>query len=184
MFASTRRLPSSMLTSLTSAYSRICFTARRYASASAEPRMSGSLTISTSGTPARLRSTAVTPGNRSWTDLPASSSMCTRVTPIAMRRAVVLHSDLDAAAGRERPIELRDLVSLRQVGIEVVLSREDRRRVHLAAERERGANRQLDGVFVEHRQRAGQRRGTPDTCSRSAARRSPSSSSRRSSSPS
>ena len=33
-FASTRRLPSSMLTSLTSTYSRICLSARRYASAS------------------------------------------------------------------------------------------------------------------------------------------------------
>src|SRR3569623_1096742 len=40
--------------------------------------MSGSLTISMSGTPERFRSMAVAPGYRSCTDLPASSSMCTR----------------------------------------------------------------------------------------------------------
>ena len=48
-FASTRRLPSSMLTSLTSTYSRICLSTRRYAPACAAERMSGSLTISMSG---------------------------------------------------------------------------------------------------------------------------------------
>ena len=66
-------------------------------------------------------------------------------------------ADLDAPVGRERLVELRDLISLRQIGIEIVLAREDRRRVDRAAERERGAHRQLDGVLVEHRQRAGQR---------------------------
>ena len=81
MFASTRSDPSSMLTSLTSAYSSICLSTRRYAPASAADRMSGSLTISTSGTPDRLRSIAVTPGYRSWMDLPASSSMWRRVMP-------------------------------------------------------------------------------------------------------
>ena len=58
---------------------------------------------------------------------------------------------------RQRLVELRDLVSLRQVGIEVVLAREDRRRLHGAAERQRRSDRQLDGVIVEHRQRAGKR---------------------------
>ena len=62
----------------------------------------------------------------------------------------------DAAAGRERPLVLRNLVALRQVRIEVVLPREDRPRLHRAAERERRAHRQLDRASVEHRQRAGQ----------------------------
>src|SRR5437016_4269305 len=33
---------------------------------------------------------------------------------------------VDAPAGRQRPIELRDLISLRQVGIKVILAGEDR----------------------------------------------------------
>ena len=70
MFASTRRLPSSMFTSLTSTILEDLLEARRYAPASAAERMSGSLTISMSGTPARLRSMAVDAGKRSWIDLP------------------------------------------------------------------------------------------------------------------
>src|SRR4029079_9579787 len=46
----------------------------------------------------------------------------------------------EAAARRQRQLVLRDLVALRQVGIEVVLAREDRRLVDRAAERQRGAN--------------------------------------------
>ena len=45
--------------------------------------------------------------------------------------------ELDDAAGRERLLVLRDLIALRQVRIEVVLAREDRRLVDPAAERER-----------------------------------------------
>ena len=63
----------------------------------------------------------------------------------------------DAAVGRERLVELRDLISLGQIGIEVILAREDRRRVHRAAERERRTHRQLDRALVEHGQRARQR---------------------------
>ena len=65
-------------------------------------------------------------------------------------------TELDRAAGRERPLVLRDLVALGQVGIEVVLAREDRRRVDRAAERQRGARGELDGAPVQHRQRARQ----------------------------
>ena len=43
------------------------------------------------------------------------------------------HLVLDAAAGRNRPLVLGNLVALGQVGIEVVLAREDRDRVDLAA---------------------------------------------------
>ena len=59
----------------------------------------------------------------------------------------------DLAVGGERPVVLRDLVALGQVGIEVVLAREHRRRMHRAAERERGARRQFHRAPVEHRQR-------------------------------
>ena len=46
--------------------------------------MSGSLTISMSGTPARLKSTPLRwsdPGNPSWTSFPASSSIWIRLIP-------------------------------------------------------------------------------------------------------
>ena len=54
MFASQRKLPSSMLQSLTPANSRTSFTARQYAMASSGDRKSGSPTISMSGTQERL----------------------------------------------------------------------------------------------------------------------------------
>ncbi len=54
MLASQRSDPSSMRTSLTSSDSSVVRSWRRYAAASSGVRMSGSLTHSTSGTPARL----------------------------------------------------------------------------------------------------------------------------------
>ena len=54
MFASQRSDPSSIRTSLTSSDSSVARSSRRYAAASSGERMSGSLTHSTSGTPARL----------------------------------------------------------------------------------------------------------------------------------
>lgn len=50
--------------------------------------MSGSETISTSGVPARFRSTPVARGKRSCTDFPASSSMCTRWIRMARPAAI------------------------------------------------------------------------------------------------
>ena len=58
---------------------------RRYAPPSSGVRMSGSETISISGTEHRLRSAsdACAPANSpSWTSFPASSSMWIRVIPI------------------------------------------------------------------------------------------------------
>src|SRR5438874_12745393 len=58
-------------------------------------------------------------------------------------------------AGGERAIELRDLISLRKVGIEIVFAREDRSLVNFALRRECHPNRELDRFSIEHRQRAG-----------------------------
>src|SRR5690606_5672210 len=58
------------------------------------------------------------------------------------------------ALGCQRLVELRDLVALGQVGIEVVLARENAGLVHLATERQRRARGQGDGPLVGHRQRA------------------------------
>src|SRR5262249_23002982 len=71
----------------------------------------------------------------------------------------------DAAALAERPVELADLVALRQVAVEVVLAVELAPRCDLGAERERGAHGERERLLVEDRQgarlsgaaRAGQR---------------------------
>src|SRR6185437_770909 len=59
----------------------------------------------------------------------------------------------DSTARRERRLELRDLISLRKIGVEVVLSREHRSRLDRALERDRSANRELHGAVVEDGER-------------------------------
>jgi predicted nucleic acid-binding protein len=51
--------------------------------------------------------------------------------------------------------ELRNLVALRQVRIEIVLAVEDRAVVDLRLEAKPGAHRLLDALLVDHRQHAG-----------------------------
>jgi len=72
---------------------------------------------------------------------------------------------LDRAGGRgyidpsmlgDGLVELRDLVALGQVGIEVVLARENGALAYLAVDTERGQCGEVDGLRIEHRQRAGQ----------------------------
>ena len=82
--ASQRKLPSSMLPSQISRYMRIERSMRRYAPASAMVRMSGSLTISSNGTPERLKSTRLASPCASWMFFPVSSSMWMRVRPIRL----------------------------------------------------------------------------------------------------
>ena len=67
--------------------------------------------------------------------------------------------DLQPTVLGERLIELRDLVTLRQVGIEVVLAREAGEVAHLAVEGQRGFDTQDDGLAIQDRQRAGQTQG-------------------------
>ena len=114
-------------------------------------------TISISGTPARFRSTRV-PRARAVVDRLAGVLLHVDARDAdAPRPASAAGLDLEPAARREGLLVLRDLVALREVGVEVVLAREDRARVHLAVGGEGHAQRQLDGAAVEHRQRAGQR---------------------------
>ena len=63
---------------------------------------------------------------------------------------------IDPAVLCDGLVELRDLVALGQVGIEVVLAREDGALAHLAVDGQGGQRGVLDGLGVEHRQRAGQ----------------------------
>ncbi len=71
--------------------------------------------------------------------------------PNAPRRAG--HLILDAAAGRNGPLVLRDLVPLWKVRIEVVLPREDGDRIHAAVQGMRDPDGQFHGPAIQHRQR-------------------------------
>ena len=53
---------------------------------------------------------------------------------------------------RQRVGELGYLISLRKIGIEIALPREDTHFVHLAIQTERSDERQIDGFGIEHRQ--------------------------------
>ncbi len=90
--ASARSEPSSMLQSLTPSARSVWRSWRRKAPASAAERRSGSVTISSSGVPPRLKSTpdASAPARRppapTWTSLAASSSRWARVIPTSRSR--------------------------------------------------------------------------------------------------
>jgi hypothetical protein len=56
--------------------------------------------------------------------------------------------EADAATGGERPVELRDLVPLGQIGIEIVLPGEDAGFMHRASQREGAADRQTDRLGI------------------------------------
>src|SRR5581483_5144961 len=58
-------------------------------------------------------------------------------------------------AGGEGLVELGNLVSLRQVRIEIVLSCEDRAVMNCATGRDRHPDRELDRLSIQHRQRSG-----------------------------
>ncbi len=70
--------------------------------------------------------------------------------PHALR---VMGERQQSALGK-RTVVLADLVALRQVGVEVVLAREDRGGMDLAAQRRGERDGQVDGMAVDHRQGA------------------------------
>ena len=71
--------------------------------------------------------------------------------------------DFDVAVLGERLIELRDLVALRQVGIEVVLAGEDRALAHLAVQGSRGQHGKLDRLAFSTGKAPGMPRQTGHT---------------------
>ena len=128
-----------MLPSVTPVATRIARIRLKHSAASAADRTSGWLTISMSGTPLRLKSSAVVAiriGERLVQRLAGVLFEVDADDPDPARVAARL--ELEHAVGGERPIVLGDLVALRQVGIEIVLPREDRGRMHRAAERQSG----------------------------------------------
>ncbi len=63
---------------------------------------------------------------------------------------------VDPSVLGDRLVVLRDLVALGQVGIKIILPGKNRPLAHLAVDGQRGQRGELDGLRVEHRQRAGQ----------------------------
>ena len=63
---------------------------------------------------------------------------------------------VDPAVLGQRLVELRNLVALGQVGIEIILAGEDGALAHLAVDGQRSQRGKLDGLRVQHRQSAGQ----------------------------
>ena len=96
-FASQRRLPSSMFTSEAPIALIVERRSWSHSRASAPLRTSGSVTISTSGVPPRLKSTSeapepepwIRPDSETWTSLAASSSRWTRWMRMSPRRPFV-----------------------------------------------------------------------------------------------
>src|ERR687897_5352 len=66
-------------------------------------------------------------------------------------------NELEMSVNRQRKVVLRDLVALRQVGVEVVLAVEFAEWWNHTVERNASQDRRLNSRFVQHRQRA---RGT------------------------
>src|SRR5258705_12941949 len=62
--------------------------------------------------------------------------------------AALGREEREGAVGGERLIELRDLVALGEIGIEIILARKDALRMHRAAECERAADGETDGGAV------------------------------------
>ena len=129
MLASQRSDPSSMFTSLTPSERSVVRRSVSHSRACAAERTSGSVTISASGVPPRLKSTTdesdpwMRPLAPAWTSFAASSSRCTRWMRTSPSRPALA----------QRLVVLADLVALGQVGIEVVLAVEDRPRRELAS---------------------------------------------------
>ncbi len=149
--ASQRKLPSSMLPSQIPRYWTRVRRARRYAPASAGDDISGSLTISSSGTPERLKSTRL--ASRVVDVLAGVLLHVDAREPHAL--GVAVHRDLDRAAGADRQLVLADLIALGEIGIEVVLARPPAALGDAAAGGEAGTHRELDDPPIQHRQHAG-----------------------------
>ena len=162
MLASQRIWPSSMLHSLTPSSTTRLRSCWRNSRAASGDGMSGSVTISMSGVPPRLKSTmeysepAMRPGVAAGVDELGGVLLHVHAVDAAAELLAV-HPVLEPARGGERLVVLADLVRLGEVGIEVVLAVEDVARPHRAVQRQRDARGVLDGAPVDHGQRAGMR---------------------------
>ncbi len=154
---------------------------RRYAPPSSGVRMSGSETISISGTraPVEVHERRLRPGELPFVDeLPGVLLHVDPRDPDPLRLPVDL--DVDVAAQGERQLVLGDLVRLGEVRVEVVLPGEDAPALHRAGGGERRPDRELHHLAVEHREHARACRCRRGRCSRWGRPRTPWSRRRRS----
>src|SRR5262245_66130508 len=82
-----------------------------------------------------------------------------QMQPLNADRHAVATEEIDdhLALAYDRVLVLADLIALRQVGVEVVLSVEDRGEIDLRFEPESGADRLRDAALVDDRQDYGHR---------------------------
>ena len=154
--ASQRKLPSCMLPSQMPSHTTSACSALAYSTASAAAAHVG---LGDDLQQRRAGAVEVDAGDWPWKSscrlLPASSSRWARVSRTVRGAPSSTKSTL--AALHHRDLVLADLVALGQVGVEVVLAREDRQRRDLGADRQAEADGALHRAAVEHRQRARQR---------------------------
>jgi hypothetical protein len=119
--------------------------------------MSGFVTISTSGVPARLKSTGAVDASLGAADVNRLRGVLLQMRALDPDEHVAFRlRHGEAALYAERLVVLGDLVALRVVGVEVVLAMEDRALGDPAAERVAQQDRPLHRRAVRHRQRAWQ----------------------------
>ncbi len=67
-------------------------------------------------------------------------------------RILVVEADHQPSLADQRMVELADLITLRQIGVEIILAIEARPFVDLRVDRHAGAHRLADALAVRHRQ--------------------------------
>ena len=141
-----------MFTSLTPSWRSVVRSSFSHSPACSGERRSGSVTISASGVPPRLKSTIA---RVRAVDAPARADVDQLGRVLLEVHAVDAHLAQPPAAAQGLVV-LGDLVALGQVGIEVVLAVEDRARRELGAEREADHQPEVHRAGVGDRQAAGQ----------------------------
>jgi hypothetical protein len=154
--ASARRLPSSMLQSLTSTYSRICLSATRNARVSDGRTEVG---LGDDLDERRPRAVEVDRAHAREAVVHELAGVFLHVDAADAHRPLsVIHVEHHAPIRGQRLFELADLVSLGKIRIEVVLTRPYAPLVHRAIDGERGAERQATASGST----PAARRGDPD----------------------
>ena len=119
--------------------------------------MSGSETISASGAPARFRFDVTVAVGIAIAVMGVLTRVFFEVEACdadSLFRAI-FEFDIDPAIFGKWFVELRDLVALREIGIEVILPSEDRLAVDAAVDRDRSADALRDRLAIEHWQCTG-----------------------------
>ena len=146
-FASQRSEPWAMSTSETPSWRSVARSSVSHSRACSGEWMSGSVTISTSGVPQRLKSTQL----RSDAVDPAAVAEVVELGGVLFQVDAVDPHVPELAAAAQRHVVLGDLVALGVVGIEVVLAVKHRAPRDLAPERQPDHHPEVDRPLVDDR---------------------------------